>query len=352
MFKQNQIIFIGPKFTLPKGGIAFVLSEYHKLFPDSYFVASTISKNKLTKIVGFIFGITKLLFLLISKKDIKIVHIHGASYNSFKRKRIIHSICKLFNKQTIYHIHGGGYQEFYLNSCEKKKRKIASLINNTDCLICLSESWKVFFTNNFSPKRIEIIPNIIAAPNQKQENHKNTKPLVFQFLGFIDGPKGVWLLLETIKQHKQELLGKVVFNIGGNGKTDKLQRLIKEYRLEEIVFYNGWVSGKLKQQLLNDADVYILPSYNEGLPISILEAMSYSLPILSTSVGGIPEIVSDDNGILIEPGDKTQLWTAIEYFIYANKSILNKMGQISKGKAKPHLPDEVEKKLIKLYKTI
>ena len=62
------------------------------------------------------------------------------------------------------------------------------------------------------------------------------------------------------------------------------------------------VSGHKKEMLLNLCDAYILPSYTEGLPVSILEAMSYGKPILATPVGGIPEVVID-NGILFQPGD-------------------------------------------------
>jgi hypothetical protein len=62
--KNNNLLFIGPYSKKPKGGVSFVLSEYEKLFPDAYFVASTKSKNKLTKIFGFIWGIIHFVFLL------------------------------------------------------------------------------------------------------------------------------------------------------------------------------------------------------------------------------------------------------------------------------------------------
>lgn len=72
------------------------------------------------------------------------------------------------------------------------------------------------------------------------------------------------------------------------------------------------MSGEKKSQLFNTADAFILPSYHEGVPISILEAESYALPVISTQVGGIPEIVSDSyNGILFKPGDKVAMYEAI-----------------------------------------
>jgi len=74
----------------------------------------------------------------------------------------------------------------------------------------------------------------------------------------------------------------------------------------------GWVSGDDKKKLLETGDIYALPSYNEGLPVSILEAMSWEIAVISTRVGGIPELVRDGtDGILINPGDVTALSQAL-----------------------------------------
>ncbi len=350
---DSNILFVGPYSKKPKGGVAFVLSEYEKLFPDAYFLTSTVSKNRLTKVFSFMGGVIRFVYLLLTQPGIKIVHIHGASYKSFKRKYIFFRIAKWFNKKVIYHIHGGGYQLFFQNASPKIKQRIRHFINNSDCLICLSESWKTFFTQNFQPQNIVIIPNIIPLPIRVNVPFKSKNCFVkFLFLGLIDNNKGVWFLLEVLHEHKRELLHKAIFYIGGNGQTKELERKIAEYDLGEMVKFIGWIDGEEKQKQLSNADIYILPSYNEGLPISILEAMSYSLPILSTTVGGIPEIVSNENGRLITPGNKEQLWSAIEFFINADKITLAKMGQVSKLKANPHLPDEVQDKLYSLYNGI
>lgn len=103
--------------------------------------------------------------------------------------------------------------------------------------------------------------------------------------------KGIYDLLDVLSEHREEFLNKLEFLFGGDGDVEQVQAIIKEQNLNNIAKYQGWVSGIKKERLLNQADAYILPSYNEGLPISVLEAMSYSLPIISTTVGGIPEIL-------------------------------------------------------------
>lgn len=352
-YKLGQhIIFIGPYSKTPEGGVAFVLSEYRKIFPDAYFVASTISKNKLTKIIGFTWGLLHFAFLLIAHPEIKIIHIHGASYTSFKRKYIFYKLARLWDKKVIYHIHGGAFHKFYESANESLKRKIIFMLNDVDCVVCLSEKWQKFFASEFNPRLLKVIPNIIPVPFVKLSTDNIKKTLTFLFLGLIDTNKGIWFLMETLRNYKTEIEGKAEFYIGGNGETKKLQNLIHEYHLENLVKYIGWVSGEEKQRQLNEADIYLLPSFNEGLPISILEAMSYSMPVLSTTVGGIPEIVDNSNGILIEPGNEEQLWQAIEFFINAEDIILKKMGQLSMEKAKSHIPTAVYEKLNILYNSL
>ena len=104
--------------------------------------------------------------------------------------------------------------------------------------------------------------------------------------------------------------GKARLEIGGNKNEEALEEAIRSQELADCVHFNGFVSGDRKKELLNRAEVFVLPSYHEGLPVSILEAMSYGCAIISTPVGGIPEVVRE-NGILVRPGDVEGIAAAI-----------------------------------------
>lgn len=133
---------------------------------------------------------------------------------------------------------------------------------------------------------------------------------------------------------------------------EQLQKEIKEAGIENIVKYEGWVNGEKKSTLLNMADAFILPSYTEGVPISILEAESYGLPILSTPVGGIPEIVVDErNGILFPPSDKQAMKCAIDKLILSSV-LCEEMGEKSKLISENCYPSLIERKLSFLYATL
>ena len=91
--------------------------------------------------------------------------------------------------------------------------------------------------------------------------------------------------------------------MAGVGEIDKVKVLIAEKKLENNIEVMGWVDFAGKLELLKKCATVILPSYNEGLPMSILEGMAAGKAIISTTVGAIPEVVTAENGILLQPGD-------------------------------------------------
>lgn len=346
---SKQILTIGPQHKNHRGGIGAVIDIYSRYFEVFQFIKSYKPGSKLLISLLFLRSIVLLIIKLIFNREIQIVHLHGSKGGSIFRKYIYFLIVKyIFGKKVIYHIHGSEYHLFYSKNNAIIKNLIRSFINHVDCIICLSDWWKFFFESNFDPKRIEIIPNIIDYPSVLKPINKTTH-LTLLFLGYIGNRKGIFDLLKVIAEKRERYVGKIRLIIGGNGDVEKLESLIQSHNLFEIVEFVGWISNTEKDTWLQTADVYILPSYNEGLPISILEAMSYGQPIISTNVGGIPEIVqTNKNGILIEPGNMNAIESAIDFFIEHPEKI-KAYGNESKQLVKKHLPAEVMKELITVY---
>lgn len=341
---SESILTIGCSYKSPQGGVAQVIYNYQQyIFPVFKCVVNSKNTNKIANVLLAIYAIIKTLFILLIDGRIKILHIHTASYNSFWRSSWFLSIGKIFHKKVILHIHGGGFKEFYYS----KPERISKILNRSDCIITLSESWQKFFSKISSCKDIEIVNNIVPEPMQM--NIAKDQKLHLLFLGTITKAKGIFDLIQIFIQNREQYQDRVVLHIGGNGEVDKLKSLIKENGLESLVIYEGWISGDQKIELLNLSDVFILPSYTEGLPVSILEAMTYKLPILSTPVGGIPEVVQDkENGILFNPGDMASIVAAVNYLL-DNKYIARTMGENSYKRIYPYLPDNVVHRLHNLY---
>lgn len=312
--KFEQVLFIGPNYKKHKGGMGAVLEIYEKNIACFNFIASYNSNlSKAINPIFFVISIFKLFWILLNNTKIKIVHIHGASDGSFYRKYIVFLISKyFFKKKIIYHVHTGRFHVFYDKSNKFVKKIINQLLEDADHIVCLSQYWKTYFSNTFKIQDISILDNPIEIPINNSPILQD-KCLSLLFLGIITDGKGIFDLLNVIIKNRKYYQGKLKLVIGGVGQEDRLVKMIKSNNIEEIVDFVGWVNGDYKLKLLSECNVLILPSYNEGLPICILEAMSFGKAIISTKVGGIPEIVIDgENGFLVDPGDAILLERSIE----------------------------------------
>ena len=346
MIEASAILTVGPGYKKPKGGISAVENSYSHFYYPFNHIVTVDGGNTITKFYFFIKAFF-VFFITLFQPQIKIIHFHVASNASFKRKAIFILLAKVFNKKIIFHSHGGGFKDY----TKRNPRIVRYVIGNCDVVVALSETWKLYFESVLNVKRVVIIPNPVDTPS---ENHstRSENLVVFLFLGAINDNKGVFDLLEVVNEYKEYLNGKAKFLLGGNGEIDRLNQMIHNYQIENIVEFRGWVQGEDKIEILNNSHVFVLPSYIEGVPISILEAETYHLPIITTNVGGIPSIVKEGvNGYLLRPGDKQALSKAILEMV-SNRELREKMSSASYQYARPHLLPEVEKKLTDLYEEL
>ncbi len=148
------------------------------------------------------------------------------------------------------------------------------------------------------PKKVRVIENYSILHNDALLQRKNREcNNIVLFLGEIGKRKGCYDIPKVVSLVKEQIPS-VQFVLAGSGKEELT---IKNLFNSNVVF-PGWVRGAEKDNYLRNADVFFLPSYNEGMPMSVLDAMGYGLPIVSTNVGGIPKIVSQ-NGFCCTPGD-------------------------------------------------
>lgn len=284
---------------------------------------------------------------------VKIVHLHSAADGSFWRKTRLTNLAKALGRKVVLHIHASRFKDFYTEASPRRQRSILRTLRRADVLVVLSESWRRWFESiGVEPDRIRVLRNITAYPVLRPELKQPDGRLHLLFMGEIGPRKGVFDILLAIADHKDEFSDRLLLSIGGNRNEEELLDTIRRYGLEEIVKFEGWVGGDKKIELLNRADVFILPSYNEGLPISILEAMSYGHPIIATPVGGIPEVVETDvNGVLVEPGNHEQIYRAIKKYI-DQPDLIEKEGAESTRRATPHLPTSVLHHLRTIYEQL
>ncbi len=159
------------------------------------------------------------------------------------------------------------------------------------------------------------------------------KPSSMVCVGRICEQKGQLLLIEAVRKLHQDGV-KIYLTLAGDGEMrQEVETLIKQYKLESYINITGWISSdEVKAQILS-AEVMVLPSFAEGLPVVIMEAMSLYRPVISTYVAGIPELVSHkENGWLCAAGDVDGLASMMSEALKTNKTKLKKMSELAYAK--------------------
>ena len=330
--KNKKVLIVGSDLSV-KGGITSVIYSFLNYNWDEFEVElfpTYIEKNSINKIIFFVKSYFKYIGLLL-RNEFNIAHVHMSYKGSFYRKFIIVKTSKIFKKKVVLHLHGSEFKEFYNSSNNILKKLIKNIFESSDCVIVLGEEWYKLILNIAPTANIKIFNNAVKIPNLNVTwNKKEIKVL---FLGVLIKRKGVDDLIEAIKILEQKNIIKnrnIKFIIAGTGKEEyKLKEKAKLYKLENCIDFVGWVNGKEKEKLLKESQVFVLPSYNEGLPVAILEAMAYGIPVISTNVGSIEEVVNNDNGFIIKPGSINDLAYSIEK-LTENEEKWNKKSNLSR----------------------
>ena len=318
--EKIDILMIGSSFSV-KGGISAVIKQFLNYNWDDNiqikYIPTYIESNSLGKVIFFIQSVVKIVSHLILNK-VDIVHIHMSHTGSFYRKYILLKISKLFGTKVIIHLHGSEFKKFYDSTNKTSKILIKDMLIKSDKFIVLGENWYKAIKSIEENTNIKILFNTVEIPDDTVKYNNNGKKVLF--LGSLVKRKGIFELVEVIRNLKDKsILDKynVEFIIGGSGKEESnLKRKILDYNLERYINLAGWVDGKKKDELIKNSDIFVLPSHNEGLPVAILEAMSYGLPIISTNVGSINEAVFDNkNGFLVDAFDVDNLEKALSKII-------------------------------------
>lgn len=296
--------------AMVKGGIASVVNGYRgsQLEKDCEitYVESYCDGTKLKKLLKAIRGYFSFVWVLMFYRP-DLVHIHSSFGPSFYRKIPFIVLSNWFRKPVVNHIHGAEFDVFYRNASVKKKALIRKIYNRCDKFIALSVEWKENLSEIVPIEKIAVVSNYsqlnYEAFQERKSRKTNNRVL---FLGELGERKGCFDIPKVVKQVVQKVPN-VKFVLAGDGSNaDKLaiRQLIYKEGVEKNVILLGWIRGDEKDQQLKDADLLFLPSYNEGMPMSVLDAMGYGLPVVSTNVGGIPKIVVNGlNGYCCNPGD-------------------------------------------------
>lgn len=319
------------------GGIATVINGYlgseAEFIKQGYFVDifdyvnTKIDNIKPSKVSNVIYGFAqrkKLIKELKSNHEDIIIHIHtSCRYLFFKDVLLAKSIKKKYNIPVILSIHVGDISTVFDGIPTKFKKISFEILNQyVDKTIFLSPNMiKQFISSGLKKDRAELLLNFHDIPMEmRRDSHEELKIL---FMGAIKKEKGIIELLKAIHGLPElNLHLDICGTLTDNTIAADFSRYTNE--LKNQIHLHGYVKGKEKNELFKNADVLVLPSYHEGFPLVILEAMATGNAIISTPVGTTPEVFDDKNVIWVKVEDVESLREAIKK-LANDDELLNKM---------------------------
>lgn len=183
------------------------------------------------------------------------------------------------------------------------------VFRHSAAVVCQSRSWKDTYQkiSALGDGKFEVVPNWIDAEpyvSLSRGRAGSGDAVRFLFLGWIERNKGIFELIEAFGDLSAKRPDAKLIVCGRGGAFEEVRRKVVELGLSGKVELRGWVTGEEKLSLLKSCDAFVLPSFLEGMPNALLEAMASGLPVIASRVGGIPETLDNGRfGLLVDPGD-------------------------------------------------
>lgn len=342
-YTNARILACGP---LPKSTVTGVRLAFGLLIAGlktnglSHSVVDTTFRDNTSKPGLFSIGRATEVFIVITRvwRKLPFCDVYYATMSTslmgFWRDYLTVMVAARLRKRIVLHLHGGGFENFFNARSSWMQRRIVNTLESTSSIIVLGKLLKEQFRcagDNVMDKLV-VVPNGLSLGveepiAQNKLLPDNGAPVELLYLSSLMPSKGFLDVLEAIKLlNEADLARNYHLHLCGSfvqASTEpecdifdkgSLQMYLEREALTESVTYHGQVQGRVKEQRFQEAHVFLLPTYYpwEGQPLSIIEALAYSTPVISTAHKGIPEqVIDEETGRLVPPNSPNEIADAI-----------------------------------------
>jgi len=342
--KKSRVLMVGMHLTKTRGGISTLIAEILKSplkedFEFTYIESQAEDFGKFGKAFLALSAIARFVWNCISKRP-NLVYVHLGSNASLYRESIFIFLAKLFGKKVITHFHAGDVDNYYPFQSKIGQKFIQTALGLSDSFIAVSQESAKQLRDITQSQNISVITNAIDTSvfNGKKKSLTDdpggdaVRLLFVGAVGKLKGEKDLIKALALLRDNKPNL--KISFL--GYG-AENLKDYCERFEVGNLVEYLGAVPLNERIEFFRRSDIFVLPTYAEAMPMSVIEAMAAGLPVISTRVGGIPELIEDGvDGILFAPGDVGALAEKIS-FLLNNKDTRIRIGKKAKQKAREQM---------------
>lgn len=308
----RHVVMAGASLRLA-GGVVAVIRAYREqglfdrgpvIYLDTY-----RGKGLWMQVRTMIAALARLLGLLL-RRQVALLHVHSAARGSFWRKAALCAVCRATGVPYVFHLHSGEFARFFAHECGPLGRRwVRTTLHGAACVPVLTPQAQVEISAIAPRARLVVLPNPVTIP-ARSFALRNTGSRVL-FLGRLRRTKGVYDLIEALPAVRKACPGLRVV-LAGDGELAEVAAAAERETVADRVELPGWLEGPAKDAAMAAADVVVLPSHYEGLPICVLEAMASGIPVVATAVGGVPFALQDGQcGELVAAGDPAALAAAL-----------------------------------------
>ncbi len=353
--KKIRVTMLGPS-LYQQGGMATVenlIVDYRSETVEIQHLSTHEEGSALRRIQVFVMGLLRFCGqLMLNRTDV--VHLHVSERGSVFRVGLLVFLADIFAKPVIMHTHGCEFHIFYEGLSGFAQALVRLIFQNCAYVIALSQSWKQYYTTqcDLDPQKVLVMLNPVQLPTHLPDRRRSgQRPLRFVFLGRIGHRKGCFDVIQAVAQLPSAQRQQIEVWLAGDGEVEKAQALIERLGVQQSIHLLGWIDGKTRDRVLQQADVFLLPSHNEGLPVSMVEAMAWGLPVIVSPVGGIPELVTHQKqGFLVDPGNVDEIAAAMQNLLMHEPRRLA-MGKAARQQVNPLDIIQYHQTLSQLYES-
>ncbi len=336
-----------------EGGIKSVVSRIVPVLEgrddiDITWIASQRSGSAIAKILCFFKGLAQAL-LRFPRTDV--VHLHGSVRLSLFRKSAFIWLARLMRCRVIYHFHAPQtvFETAFARSGLERWYALA-VLRQCDAIVVLSDSWETIVRKALPDARIVVIYNPVMDTDRPVADNRADSADVL-YLAHLIRRKGFDDLIKAFVEVVEQVpRARLVFC--GSGETEYARELARELGILDNLVFHGWIEESEIAGALSTAAVFCLPSYDEGLPMGILEAMSSGVAVVTTPVGGVPDVLTHEhNALLVQPGDIPDLGKQLARLLL-DSELRQRLAQAALRDSVAFRPQTIAQDWIETYRSV
>ncbi|MBA0046992.1 glycosyltransferase family 4 protein [Mycobacteroides sp. LB1] len=310
-----RVLAIGPAPAGPesRGGMATVMSHMAALTDSSvtvHVVPTYVDASRWRWLWVGVRGMLVSSWLVLAGR-VDVLHVHLGHGGSVARKALPLWSARIRGVPALIHAHSFDFAGWYREQRPTVQRGVRwGLRANRWIILGRNLADEYIVCLRLDPNRVAVLQNPVRIPERTASSHGDTLTVIS--LGRLGRRKGTYDIIRAASALTPEIRTMLHIHLAGDGEVEQARAAVVSADVADVITVHGWLDAAASSQLLSGADIFVLPSYAEGLPMALLEAMASAVAVITAPVGSIAEVVRDgENGVLIAPGDIDALVAAL-----------------------------------------